>query len=192
MNQEDMKKSLEYTNMFRKEPHYIYLLIFLVSCHVLFMTYLLPKGWADTPTSLEIIKVVGSIVPVVRNIKINMPSYTNYWGLFYSIFWIMAPLFMILGFLSSFFYSTDRYEKVVLKMSLTRFSIILVFCVLFVCLEFEFPLLSFGPFMNQMSKFLPKLLVSWFASACILYATAQMIRILFLKLSLSNNQTLEK
>jgi hypothetical protein len=168
-------------NLFRKESHYVYALIFLVCCHVLCMTYLLPQNWADTPTALAIINTVGSVVPVVGNLKTAIPKlYTNYWGLFYSIFWIMSPFYALLGVMGSFFISSNLYEKIMKMIVEKIFLYFLLYLALFE-MVFNFPLLIFG-LVNQMSNFLPILLISWFVTACMPYVLARVIRILIFRI----------
>jgi hypothetical protein len=174
--------------LFRKESHYVLTMGILASVHVLYMTYLFPRSWADTPSALALIDRVASIVPVIENLREHVPPYTNYWGVFYAVFWIMAPIYFALGFVGSFFLSPYRYQKLVVETSMGRVSAMLALFFAGVGFEFALPLLSFGAFMNQMSSFLPKLLSSWFVSAGLLYYLSQTLRVLILKFITNKNK----
>lgn len=174
-------------NLFRKESHYMWTLAFLVSAHVLYMKYLFPRDWADTPAALALIDRMASIVPALRVLQQDVLSYTHYWGVFYATFWIMIPIYFVLGFISPFYFSAERYKKVVVKMGVGRTWALLLVAILCVLLAFAFPLLSFGPLVNQMSDFLPKLILSWFMTAGMFNFLANVIAILILKFKLNQN-----
>ena len=173
-------------NLFKKESRYMWALVFLVTAHVLYMTYLFPRDWADTPAALEFINRVASIVPVVRYLQQHTQLYTHYWGVFYSIFWIMAPIYFGLGFVGTFYISADRLENIV-KIRMGRAFVLLLIFTFTVAVEFTFPMLSSKFLINQMSDFLPQLIWSWFVLAGSIYALANLIGILVLRFNLKRN-----
>ena len=58
------------------------------------------------------------------------PIYSNYWGVFYALFWVIAPIFLILGFVSSFFLSEKGLdalrEKTWLKLVIAFFFLMAI------------------------------------------------------------------
>lgn len=175
--------------LFRKESLFLWALFLIVLVHVLFMTYFFPHEWADTPRALSFIQNVASVVPVVANVIQHAPApNTNYWGMFYAVFWTEAPFFLLLGFISSFFLNQDQYEKMVIQTSKTRLIVTILICFVTSLFEFHFPFLSFGFFVNQMSSFMPKLLLSWFATAGVLYYTSQVFGAFIIKSQLHKIQ----
>ena len=175
--------------LFKKESHYMWTLVVLVCLHVLYMTYLFPRSCADTPLTLALIDKVAEFVPALRNLQQHVPTYTNYWGVFYAVFWVMAPIYWGLGFVGSFFLSPYRYEKLVLKTSLKRVFIMLLIALMCATYEFIYPILSAGIYPDQMSNFLLKLIFSWFFSAGMIYYSAQILGVFFKKLRRNSDQT---
>ena len=165
------------------------------------MTYLFPRTWADTSTSKDIINQVASIVPVLKNIqKPETPftgynqefvfremnkhetTYTNYWGAFYAIFWIMSPIYWIFGFVGSFFISQKRYEKFILRpYSLVRVWAYFFLATAILAFILIFPISSNGIFFNQMSSSLPTLLFSWIITAGVLFSHGESTHLLILR-----------
>lgn len=174
-------------NLFRKESHYMWTLAFLVSAHVLYMTYLFPRDWADTPAALALIDRVASIVPALKFLRQEAPSYTHYWGVFYATFWIMVPIYFVLGFIGSFFLTPYRQEILIVKTSWVRIWAIFFLLLILATVTFAFPMLSFGIFINQMSEFIPKLILSWFVTAGIIYSVPRIACVLILKFKLNQN-----
>ena len=177
--------------LFKKESHYMWTLVVLVCLHVLYMTYLFPRSCADTPLTLALIDKVAEFVPALRNLQQHVPTYTNYWGMFYAVFWVMAPIYWGLGFVGSFFLSPYRYEKLVVQASAQRVWWITVIFFVLAAYAINSPMVSYGMsydiFMNQMSDVLPKLIVSWVAMAGILYSQARGIGALIIKFNLNRN-----
>lgn len=60
------------------------------------MYFLFDPSWADTPFVAQLVEKVGSVVPMVRELR-NLPNYSNYWGLVYSGIWLLAPVMGYLG-----------------------------------------------------------------------------------------------
>jgi hypothetical protein len=151
--------------MFRKDTHYIWLIALSELFHVALMTYFFPCEWADTSQGLAFISNVASFVPVVDGIIHRLPGYSNYWGMFYSIFWVYAPLYIGLGFLSSFLMQEDKRKDFI---SMTREKFCFLFFIIASCVMYLFfyPLLSR---FYQMSSFLPLMWFGWFATALLIY-----------------------
>jgi hypothetical protein len=187
VNDSTMHKLGVMQKLFRKESHYVWATAFLVSAHVLYMTYLFPRDWADTPAALELIDRMASIVPALKFLQQNVPSYTHYWGVFYATFWIMVPIYFVLGFVGSFFLTPYRQEILIVKTSWVRIWAIFFLLFILAIVTFTFPMLSFGIFINQMSEFAPKLILSWFVTAGIIYSVPRIACVLILKFKLNCN-----
>lgn len=173
--------------LFRKESHYLWALVVLVFMHVLFMSYLFPLPWAETPLALAFVDQVATLVPSLRRMQQHVPAPIHYWGMFYAIFWVLAPIYWVLGFAGSFFLSPSRYQNFVVRMRLSQIlSVLLIFtgCALFI---FEIPMPLTGIYSDQMSQFLPKLLLFWGACAGVFYLQARGVAALILKFNLSRH-----
>lgn len=190
--------------LFRKQSHYLWALVLLVAAYVLFMKYVFPPAWADSPQAVAFVREVASLVPAVNNIVIshhaspnssfgerfvsnffaNMPPYTNYWGMFYATFWVMAPIFWVMGFIGSFFLSEYRYEILIVKNSPTKLFWQTTMACVFSSYEFAVPSTG-GYFLDQMSNFLPKLIHSWLVTAAVIYFSGLGLGALFQKVKLS-------
>src|SRR5450830_994029 len=111
----------------------------------------------------------------------------HYWQLFYSLFWLTAPVFWILGFVGSFYLSAYRYEKLVGQISLWKcWLLFIIFSLALIYLLF-FHMLSFL-FLNQISRYLPILILSWITTAGYFYYHARMFAVLVLKFNLNRNR----
>lgn len=171
--------------LFRKEIHYAWTMAFLVTCHVIYMTYFFHREWADTPAALAFINAVASVVPVISNLQQHAPPYTNYWGMFYAIFWVSAPIYWVFGLIGTFFLSSYRYDILIVKAKSWRVWLTLIISTVLLAYEFTFPMLAFGGFINQLSSFLPKLLITWIVGAGIIYGQARVVGALFIKSNLN-------
>lgn len=80
--------------------HYLYLSFLIVLAHVFFMKFIFQETWAYSEISTELINRMSSIAPMLKYLR-SWPQYRAYWGVFYSIFWIASPVFLVLGFLST-------------------------------------------------------------------------------------------
>jgi hypothetical protein len=151
--------------MFRKDTHYMWLIALLELLHVAFMTYFFPREWADTSQGLAFISKVATFVPVVDNLIQSLSGYNNYWGMFYSIFWVYAPLYIGLGLASSFLMQEEKRKDFI---SMTREKFCFLFFIIASCVMYLFfyPLLSR---FYQMSGFLPLMWLGWFVTALLIY-----------------------
>lgn len=177
--------------MFRKEFHYDLLAFTIVLCYVLFMTYVFPREWADTSRALSFIDDVAHIIPALNNLKHHAPPYTSYWGMFYAIFWVMAPIFMALGFISVFFLSEKKYKKLILMISKKFLGVFLIFVVAFLsALLFSFVSNFPNPLLNQMSNYLLLLILAWSTTAGVVYFMGKMLGVWYRRseLNLSNSK----
>ncbi|MDR3389603.1 MAG: hypothetical protein P4L92_21375 [Rudaea sp.] len=174
-------------NLFKREPHYMWATFFLICCHVLYMTYFFPRYWADTPPAQGLINGVASLVPALKALQQHVPTYTNYWGLFNAIFWIMAPFYWALGFAGSFFLSPFRYAELVVKLPMWRLWLNFVIFFLLVLCGFIVPMQQVSGGLNQMSSFIPWLIFSWFVSAGVIYGQGRIAGAIIIKSKLSRN-----
>lgn len=188
MNTTTETSKLNSQGFFKKESHYAWVMVLLVTCHVIYMTYFFPREWADTPTAMAFVNAIASFVPVIENLQQNIPLYTNYWGMFYATFWITYPIYIFLGIAGSFYLSPYRYKKLIIEASLGRVWAMLA--MFFLCAVFFvfFPVLSLGIFINQMSIFLPKLILSWLSTAGSGYVLARIAMALVIRSNLNHQR----
>jgi hypothetical protein len=127
---------------------------------------------------------MASIVPALRDLQQHVPLYTNYWGMFYSIFWVIAPVFFLLGLVGSLFLSKYRYQKLIVQTTKATLFGAFAACLGSGLAILFFPLISFV-FVDQMSSFLPRLLFSWAVMEGVIYYTGMCTGAFFLKFNLN-------
>ena len=160
-------------------------MVLLVCCHVIYMRYLFPREWADTPRALAFIDAMASIVPAISNLRLHVAEYTNYWGMFYATFWATYPVYILLGFIGSFYLSEYRYQKAVLATTWNRVALMSIVIFPLGIVIFYFPMLySFA--VHQISSFLPRLIMSWVATMGSGYMASRMTMIIFFKSNLQH------
>jgi len=150
---------------------------------VLFMVYLLPKGFPNGNSSIDFVNKLSSILPVLERIR-EGGGYDNYWGLFYAVFWLISPIYWILGFVGASLLNEEQQKKLIYDLSKVRIFAIFSLTSLGVFYIFEFPVSLPGILPNQMSCFVLKLIFSWLYTALCIYAQATMVYILIAKFRL--------
>ncbi|WP_148264844.1 hypothetical protein [Collimonas fungivorans] len=156
--------------LFKKESHYGWTACAIIVFYVLFMSYVFPKAWADTPFALSFINTMASIVPALSNLIGHSPPYNNFWGVFYAGFWGISPIFFILGFFSAFFLTEKKYKNMVMASQVSFLGMCVVFLFVFVFV-WVFPFLGgfLSPFISQVSDAIPFRLIAWGMTAGALY-----------------------
>lgn len=173
-------------NILKKPSHYMLATILIESIHVLWMTYLFPREWLVTQQATLFVNSVASVVPALRGLMQFSPRYTQYWGVFYATFWCITPIFVILGALGTFFFTVNGYQNI-RKNNIWIYPLgIVVFFIIFLLSIFipfigNFP----NPFFNQMSSFLPLLMLAWSTTAMCPFALGWAIGCLIQKLKMS-------
>ena len=159
------------------ELHYVCVVFASTFIVTAVMTYAYPHEWAELPATLAFVDFLADTIPALRNIRQHIPPYTTYWGVFYAVFLSLAPVYILFGYLGSFFLSESRYQKLVLDISWLRLLSICSIslgCGLYIL---NFPLTSlgfpFGTYLNQISNFFPKLVLSWSMTMGIFYYLGQ-------------------
>ena len=172
-------------NIFKKESHYFYVATIIVCGYVYFMNYLFNASWAGSEAALGLIGMMEIVVPSIRQLHDNAAEYTNYWGIFFSIFWLTSPIYWLLGFLGASKLSLERHRKLVLET--TIFRVVCVFLMAVFCFGFLFAFPIFGGmyYVRQTSHFFPVLALSWWAVMGVIYFRAQIFRVLIIKLSIN-------
>ena len=77
---------------------------------MLFMVYLLPKGFPNGNSSIDFVNKLSSILPVLERIR-EGGGYDNYWGLFYAVFWLISPIYWILGFVGASLLNEEQQKN---------------------------------------------------------------------------------
>ncbi len=84
----------------QNEYQYHKAIIALIFVYFGLMYYGFDREWADQSWALAVIDFVGSIVPLVRNLKIA-PDYSNFWGVTYAGAWLLGPFTFYLGWMAA-------------------------------------------------------------------------------------------
>ena len=180
-------------NIFRKESRYGWTIALLVGIHATYMKYLFPRELANTPLALSIIDLMSCTVPAIHLLRFPpvhhsyyLAPYTNYWGMYYSSFWLISPIFIFLGFRGAFYFSPLRYKNLISEIKMWR---LIVTSVIFISLGiyvYMMPLLSKNnAIINQMSDSLFKLYFSWMMVAGCLAGVGQTICVCCQKIKLN-------
>lgn len=174
---------LRIKNIFYKEAHYFCATSFLIFAYVSLMHFFFRASWADSGSALWLVSIMRHIVPAIRRLGAYDVAYASYWGFFFSLFWITAPIYWLLGFLGAPRLSADRYKKLVTDTTTIRVVLIFVLATWSLMFVFLFPILSGMYCIRQTSDFFPVLAFSWWTSAGVVYCQAQMTRVLMIKIA---------
>lgn len=140
----------KFTLFLRNSDNYPFISWGIIVCYVIFMSYLFPRAWADTDQALSLVDTISAIVPMLRDIQ-KIPSYNHYWGVFYALFWVIAPILMALGFVTAFLLKGKRLEAFQDK-SWYELSYLFVVSTAFSSFLFIFPDVGTRPWFNEMSS----------------------------------------
>lgn len=162
--------------LLRRESHYYWLLFAIVAAHVTYMSHFFPREFADTSQAQLFISSVASFVPVMDGLIRKAPLYgnywNNYWAMFYGIFWCIAPIFPLLGFISTFFFEEGKRQRL-LSMSRERFLLSFFVLILSTAIVYFIPFVSNfpAPIFNQLSNNFLLLLLAWLITAGGVYSS---------------------
>ena len=159
----------------------------LVGAYTLYMNLLFHKEWVAVSSLTWLVNVMAAIVPAIRGVREHVIAYTPYWGLFYSFFWLTVPIYWVLGFAGARYLSPIRYQRLIVETTVARVVSILALVSIGAAFAFLYPWLSFGFFVDQMSDFWPKLMLSWFVVALTFYFQGQTLRVLIFKMTSNKN-----
>lgn len=168
--------------IFKKESQCLSTASLIVCTYVLFMHFVFPRAWVDSAFALRVISRVAQTIPAVRRLCDDPTEYTNYWGVFFSIFWIISPIYWLLGFLGASRLNPHRHQKYVIETTVFRVAIIFGIFTLGTVFLLFFPVFHGIYYIRQTSNFLPLLMLSWWATAGIIYFQAQACRVLIEKI----------
>lgn len=167
------------TKLIRKPENYLWLTCLIVLTYVIFMTFIFPKAWADTSQMRRLTEMMSSVVPMIGNLQ-KFPNYENYWGVFYAFFWIIALIFPILGFVSTFFLSESGMIALKQKSGL-KFIFVLFFLGAINLFIFTVPDAGSKPWFNEVSKYFLVLLFTCFEISGCLYGLGLFVGLCRLK-----------
>lgn len=165
-----------------KPERYFYLTMLIVFLHVFIMYYVIPKDWFNSTYAQRLIGIISDFVPMLRRLR-GVPMYTNYWGTFYSFFWLFSPVFPILGVMTTF---CKIEEKRLLLISLIPYKKIVLSEILFaIFFLFMFTIPEVGRILwfNEVSNNFFIILLTCLQIALILFALGSGIGLVRLKYS---------
>jgi hypothetical protein len=171
--------------LFKKESHYLWTATVLLAAYVLFMHCVFDVAWTDSAAWARILNVAQDAVPAIRRLHDDAPSiYTNYWGVFFLGFWVMSPIYWLLGAMGAPFLSDSRRKRLTegapFKRVVSMFSIFIILMIF----VYEFPVLNGMGIYNETSRFLPILALTWWIVAMLVYYQGQASRVLWQRLRL--------
>lgn len=178
-------------NLFRRKSHYNCFIFGVVSGFVILMSYFFPHEWASAPLALDFSTTMAVVIPAIDELIKTVPEQVDYWRLFYAIFWVMSPVYLILGVLMPILIKDDDKEKpskglwrfiepsFFTEMKHNKFSrngfeefafgtLLIIGMVVF----FTFDSCSnttVRTILNMTSSFVPRLIISWGCLAYIIY-----------------------
>lgn len=177
--------------LFSSESHYLAAAIIAGAGYVLAMNFIFDKSWANSKFSLYLISGVQVFVPAISKLQSDVAIYTNYWGIFFSLFWLTSPVYWLLGFAGASFLSAKRYETYVVNTSIGRVLAIFSLATGGVVFGLVFPITNGMMIVNQVSKSPAILIISWLYMVGVIYYQAQAFRVLLIKFGRKNNRKLE-
>jgi hypothetical protein len=157
----------------------------VVACgYVLFMHFGFGESWSNSYLVMCVAKKMATIIPAIGKLRHDGVHYTNYWGAFFSFFWIISPIYWVFGFLGAPVLSVDRYKKLVVNTTILRVVVIFFLFSTGVAYLLTFPILNGMLVFNQVSDFFPVLLLSWWLVAGVIYYHALVLRVLVIKINI--------
>ena len=160
----------------------------IVLFYDIFMLFVFPESWVDTPQSIALINVMYPIVPMLR-LMLHSPLYTNFWGLFYSVFWLHIWIFPVLGFMqmTGFFIDKPRID-LVKRLSYAAMMMLEIFFVMLCLVLFELPVIRGHLWFDELSNNFLFLLPTTFTIAISYYLGGLLLGALRAKYLLRNDQ----
>ncbi|WP_186038582.1 hypothetical protein [Burkholderia gladioli] len=168
---------------FSKEAHYVGAMSLFLISYVTFMRYIFHFEWATTGIALKIINEMEAIIPAIEKLNDKSLESINYNKIFFSLFWIISPIFWILGFFGATKLTSHRRKILLRDTSALRIFSIVTLESLLVIFFWEFPMINGMILLNQTSKSIAILFISWWVPAAIIYYHAQMLKVLIMKLN---------
>lgn len=165
-------------NFFATESHYFSAVTLLVCIYTLSMHFFFPREWADSTVALQLISFTARVVPAVRRLFNTPGEYSDYRGVFFSLFWLTTPVYWIMGFLGGSKLGAYRYQKVFIEATLFRIVCCFLMASLGAVFMLLFPVYHGILFIRQTNQFAPLLAYSWWITAGVFYVHAQVLYVL--------------
>ncbi|WP_143098503.1 hypothetical protein [Variovorax sp. OK605] len=90
------------SGIFKNSNSYFWLMLATTLGHVIFMRFFFQERWGETHDVTTFTRQMANFVPMIGALE-KFRGYGNYWGIFYSIFWVLSPVFLICGYMSAYF-----------------------------------------------------------------------------------------
>jgi hypothetical protein len=173
-------KQLRLGPPFHYEPHYAALSAVISAITTTILYYHLPSGWENSEFAAWLSSALSSRIPAIQALETIENIDINYWKSFATVHFSLLPLHFLLGIVSGFFIDTPfekKYEKISTKQFFAIHFILIASIAYVAC----FPLINLNPpyrfYIDQLSDFFPKLLISWFLPAGLLYLSGHLTTI---------------
>jgi hypothetical protein len=165
----------------KREIYFAYLMLLICAGLVIVMTYFPLTFWENSTSSTFFVEKVSTFIPAIRFLSNKWHLYTNHWGVFYSVFFCLAPVFWFLGYFGTFYISPKRYLVLIVANSKNKLLISIAISSMLMVYIFYMPLNSAGFILDQTSDFFLKRLMSWEAVAVVFYMHARFTAALIIK-----------
>jgi hypothetical protein len=159
----------------------------VVGLYVGYMHFMFNSSLADSEGALRITHWMAKLIPAIGGLPREVASSGNYWGLFFSLFWISTPIYWLLGYLGAPLLSQYRYQKAVTETTVLRVICFFMICTLGIVFAALFPIFNGMWVVNQVSEHFLILLLSWWYMATVIYYQALALRVLIMKLNRNQN-----
>jgi hypothetical protein len=170
---------------------YFYLSVGFLSLYVIFMWYVFPKPWSETPQAIALINFIAAVVPMLHKLRDSpiYPMYNNFWGIFYAIFWaFFAPCFVIVGYVGTICQPLNKERRNYFQ-NFSIAKLIIVFLAIFSIILFVFTTPAVGDWrLNEISNHLSVLLFACFEIATLLFSFGAWLAIFKIKLNVVADQ----
>jgi len=151
----------------KNQKFYIRMTFVLAILHVTIMTYVMRPEWIETASAISFLDSVGTIFPALHELQQHSPPYTPFWGMYYALFFCIAPIYFILGLATTFFFSEKVYEGMRSgKSKAVTFVFLYLISIIFSLIPFFFTFTNHVPnvFFNQMSPFFLLRILAWWTT----------------------------
>ena len=168
--------------LYKKESHYLATVTAMTGIYVFFMHYVFNVAWADSSRWLQIINAGQHAIPALRRLHDHAVAiYTNYWGAFYTGFWMMSPIHWLFGVLGVPFLDVKRRTALVDNISMKRLVLMVAIFSSMSIMLYEIPMLDAMGIYSQTSSSFLILCVTWWLVALAMYYQGQLSRVLWVK-----------
>ncbi len=175
-------KQLRMGPPFSHEAHYAALSTAISIITTVILHYFTSSELQTNVITESLIRELSKYIPAIEKLELVQDINTQHWKVFFSIQFALLPIHFLIGVGSGFFideYLKNEYKKI------SRLKIFIGYFISIACIPFiaYAPLINLGPpygwCLDQLSDFLPKLILSWLILSTLAYGIGNLTVAIF-------------